>query len=270
MNELLNDQAASRFSPLCTGHRLWDRYAFGFFAGSNRGWRSLTKPGATPVLILLSLLLFGIAPTASWAGDLSKYRNLQFGTDLATVAVQLSVSPDEAKVIHRRPVLIQELAWRPRSSDSPSQTESAKDVVLSFYDGELFRISVNYDRFQTEGLTAEDIVEAISATYGMAAKAPPSAETARGPYGDLEEVLVQWQDPQYRFDLIRSSYGPAFRLVGLLKRLEAPAQAAILEGKRLDDEEAPQRDAARILREEDAARTKLEKTRLVNKPKFRP
>ena len=43
-----------------------------------------------------------------------------------------------------------------------------KEVVFSFYDGELFRIVVNYDRYQTEGLTAEDFVEAISATYGPA------------------------------------------------------------------------------------------------------
>ena len=49
-----------------------------------------------------------------------------------------------------------------------------------------------------------------------------------------------------------------------------PAQAATLQAKRLDDQEAPQRDAARLAREEDAAKTKLEKAKLVNKPKFRP
>ena len=55
-----------------------------------------------------------------------------------------------------------------------------------------------------------------------------------------------------------------------MKRLEAPAQAATLEAKRLDDQEAPQRDAARLASEEEATKTKLEKARLVNKPKFRP
>ena len=47
-------------------------------------------------------------------------------------------------------------------------------------------------------------------------------------------------------------------------------QAAILEAKRLDDQEAPQRDAERVAREEEAERVKLDKARLVNKPKFRP
>ncbi|MBZ5619911.1 MAG: hypothetical protein LAQ69_14500 [Acidobacteriia bacterium] len=55
-----------------------------------------------------------------------------------------------------------------------------------------------------------------------------------------------------------------------MKRLEASAQAATLEAKRLDDQEAPQRDAARLASEEEVANTKLEKARLVNKPRFRP
>ena len=69
---------------------------------------------------------------------------------------------------------------------------------------------------------------------------------------------------------MRSSYGPSFSLIGVLKRLEAPVQAAILEATRLDVQEAPQRETARIATEEEAARTKLEKARLANKPKFRP
>jgi hypothetical protein len=92
---------------------------------------------------------------------------------------------------------------------------------------------------------------------------------APGSYGDQEEIVAQWQDSQYRFDLIRLSYGPTFRLVGVMKKLEASAQAATLEAKRLDDQEAPQRDAARIASEEEAAKTKLEKARLVNKATFR-
>ena len=119
-------------------------------------------------------------------------------------------------------------------------------------------------------MTVDDFVDAISATYGPAAKPKAPANVAPGNYPDQEEIVAQWQDSQNRFDLIRLSYGPTFRLVGFMKRLEAPAQAATLQAKRLDDQEAPQRDAARLAREEDAAKTKLEKAKLVNKPKFRP
>ncbi len=215
-------------------------------------------------------VVFGGMSALVSAEDLSRYREFQLGTDLATVAKQAGASPADAKIIHSRPALIQELEWRPQPLGTSSITEPAQQVVFRFYNGELFRIVVNYDRNETEGLTADDIVGAISATYGAAEEPPASAKIAQGRYGDQEEVLVRWQDAKYRFDLIRSSYGPTFRLVGVLKMLEAPAQAAILEATRLDDLEAPQREAARITSEELAARTKLEKARLVNKPNFRP
>jgi len=213
------------------------------------------------------LMAFG-SVSAIQAGDLSKYRGFQFGADLATVAKQASVNPSLAKTIHGRPALIQELDWHPSPLGSFS-TEPARDLVFSFYNGELFRIVINYDRHDTEGLTPGDLVEAISPTYGIATRPITLAQIEPGRYGDEQEIIARWEDSQYSFDLIRSSYGPSFRLVGVLKRLIAPAEAAILEAKRLDDQEAPQRDAARIVNEEDAAKAKLEKARASNKPKFR-
>ena len=218
---------------------------------------------------LTSFLLLGAMSAITLAADLSRYRNFQLGSGLPAVAKQVGASPSQAKAIHHRPALIQELEWRPQPAPS-AQAESANDVVFSFYEGELFRIAITYDRYESEGLTADDFIEAISAAYGVAEKPIPPANAVQGRYGDQEEIVARWQDSQYCFDLIRSSYAPSFRLVGVLKRLQAPAQAAALEAKRLDDQEAPQRDAARITSEEAAARTKLEKARLVNKPKFRP
>lgn len=219
---------------------------------------------------LTSFLVFGAMSAATWGADLSKYRDFQLGTALPAVARQVGVSPSQAKVIHRLPALIQELEWRPQPLGSSSQTESAQEVVFSFYDGELFRIAISYDRHETEGLTAEDFIETISATYGIAEKLTAPANAVRGRYGDQDEIVARWQDSQYYYDLIRSSYGPSFRLIGVLKRLQASEQAAITEAKRLDDLEAPQRDAVRIADEKEAKRAELEKFRLVNKPKFRP
>jgi hypothetical protein len=231
----------------------------------------MSNPGLTvSQSALAAFLALGALSAATVAGDLSTYRNFQLGTALPVVAKQAGASPSEAKTVHRRPALIQELEWRPQPLASSSKTEPAQDVTFRFYDGQLFQIEVNYDRYATEGLTTDDIAGAISATFGMAAKAPASPKAAEGPYGDTGEVVARWQDAQYRFDLIRLSYGPSFRLIGVLKRLEGPVQAAALEAKRLDDQEAPQRDAARAATEEVAARAKLDKARLVNKPNFRP
>jgi hypothetical protein len=93
---------------------------------------------------------------------------------------------------------------------------------------------------------------------------------AKDSYGDQEEAVARWEDPQYRFDLLRGSYGPTYTLVGNLKSLEVPVQAANVEATRLDDLEAPQREAARAAKEQDAKAATLEKARIVNKAKFRP
>jgi hypothetical protein len=218
----------------------------------------------------LSFLIFGGMSGATLAGDLSKYRNFELGTDLSTVAKQARANPSQAKVIHSRPALIQELEWHAHSLGASSQTEPVNEVLFSFYDGKLFRIVVDYDRYETEGLTADDFVEAISATYGPATKPTAAVKVEPRTYGEKQEVLAQWEDSQYRFELMHASYGPTFRLVGVMKALEGPVQTATLEAKRLDDQEAPQRNAARIAGEEEAAKAQAEKARLVNKPKFRP
>lgn len=216
------------------------------------------------------LVLFTAASLTALAGDLSKYRDFQLGTDLPTVAKLIGASPSQAKVIHSRPALVQDLEWRPRSLGPSPQAESAEGVIFSFYNGTLFRIAVKYDRYATEGLTTEDFVGAISAIYGAPTKIPPPVEPAKESYGNQEEVVAQWEDPRYRFDLLRSSYGPTYTLVGILKSLEMPVQAANVEAKRLDDVEAPQREAARAASEQNAKAAALEKARLLNKAKFRP
>lgn len=205
-----------------------------------------------------------------FAGDLSRYRDFQLGMDLPTVAKHARMSPSQANVVHLRPALIQELEWRPRPLGPSSQAEPAKEVIFSFYNGELFRIAISYDRYDTEGLTPADLVEAISATYGTATRPVAASSASPAPYGDSDEVVARWQDSQYSFDLIRSSYGPSFRLVAASRRLDALAQTAIAEADRLDQQEAPQRNVARLKKEADEERAKQDKARLANKPNFRP
>jgi hypothetical protein len=226
--------------------------------------RALARPALTMVLAL------SMTQASAWAGDLSKYRTYQLGSHLPAISKQTGVSLAQVKVLSSRPALIQELAWRPQPSNAPSRTETAQEVVFSFYNGELFHIVVNYDRYETEGLTTEDIVESISASFGIAAKPTAAVKSTQGRYSDQEELLAQWQDSQYSFELLRSPFGPTYKLIGSLKSLEASAQAAIAESARLDDKEAPQREADRTARENETERVKLEKARLVNKPKFRP
>src|SRR5579872_974644 len=93
-----------------------------------------------------ALVLFTAASLTALAEDLSKYRDFQFGVDLPAVAKLMGASPSQAKQIHSRPALVQELEWRPQSLGHSPQAESAEGVVFSFYNGTLFRIAVKYDR----------------------------------------------------------------------------------------------------------------------------
>jgi hypothetical protein len=205
------------------------------------------------------------------APDLSRYREFQFGMNLPAIAKQAGLEPSEAKAIYQRPALIQELNWQPQLSLTSSQADPVRTIFFSFYNGELFRIVVNYDRYKTEGLTTEDVVEALSAKYGTATK--PAAEiifSSSQVYNDSEVVIARWEDSQYSLNLFRSSYQPTFGMVGFSKRLDALARAAIAEAIRLDEQEAPQREIDRQKKQDAEDRAGQEKARLANKPNFRP
>lgn len=203
--------------------------------------------------------------------DLSKYREFQFGMDLAAVAKLVDMKPSEAKVIHLRPAVIQELEWQPQISLTASQADPVKGIFFSFYNGELFRIVVSYDRHKTEGLTTEDVANAISAQYGTATK--PDAEiifSSSQVYNDSEVVLARWEDSQYSFNLFRSSYQPTFGIVAFSKRADALARAAVADAIRMDEQEAPQREIERQKKQDADHRDDQEKARLGNRPNFRP
>jgi hypothetical protein len=113
----------------------------------------------------IAISVFGAVITAAptYSQDLSRYREFQLGTNLPAVAKQIRVKPSEAKAIHERPAVIQELEWRAPFTDSSPSLDSVGNILFRFYNGELYRLVVTYDRERTEGMTAEDIVEAFSA-----------------------------------------------------------------------------------------------------------
>jgi hypothetical protein len=165
------------------------------------------------------------------------------------------------------------MEWRPQVAYSTStQQDPVKEVLLGFYNGELYRMVVNYDQVRTEGLTDADLVEVISAKYGTPTT-PAEKVTSSSPsqvYGDRQEVIARWEDPQYSYSLYRSSYGATPGLLVFSKRLEALAQVAIIEAIRLNNQEAPQREVDRQKKQDDEKLAAGQKVRPVNKANFRP
>jgi hypothetical protein len=208
-----------------------------------------------------------------YAQDLSSYRGFHLGMNLPAAAKQCDVKPSDAKVIYQRPAVIQELEWRPqRSYSSSAQVDPVKEVLFGFYNGELYRIVVNYDQDRTEGLTDEDLIHGISAKYGTptmpAAKITSSSSSQL--YNEGEKVIARWEDSEYSFNLFRFSYGSAPGMLVFSKRLDALAQAAIVEARRLNEQEAPQREIERQKKQDEEKLAGGQKARPVNKANFRP
>jgi hypothetical protein len=242
---------------------------------------------------LLATSLAGIVVFASQvsAYDLSRYREFQVGMSLAAVAAQAEISP-EPRVVQQRPAVIQELMWQPpRLLRLSPNGDSVRKVLFSFYNGQLFRMVVTYDRDRTEGLTAADLIDAISATYGQATLAPQSTAPQLTPANSIPDssatparwqeqssrslgyedtILARWEDAENSIHLFETPYGSGFGLVVVSKSLDGLARVATAEATRLDAQEAPQREIERQQRQTEDKRLKNEAARRANKAGFRP
>ena len=206
--------------------------------------------------ILFSPLLVG--------ADLSSYRGFQFGMTLNAAVKHSGLNSSEATITHDQPALIQELSWRP-SRFSSNETDPVEKISLSFYNRQLFRISIDYNPDKTNGMKPEDLVDAMSVQYGTAR----SAATTLFPLDSKNEgitVLARWEDADNSLNLVQSSFSQQFGLVFFSKRLDELAQLAIANGTHLEKQGAPQRQKI----EEQDAQEKLNKARLANRSSFRP
>jgi hypothetical protein len=241
---------------------------------------------STARILAASIAWVVIAAPAISAQDLSQYRDFQLGMSLVSVARQAGVAA-EPRVLQLRPALIEELMWQPpRVRGSSPQADSVRKVLFSFYNGQLFRMVVSYDRERTEGLTAEDMVAAISATYGLArlpatqlmplsrvdadslAHWKDSRYSLNLNYDD--KVLANWGDSQHSVHLFRSAYQTTFGIIVFSTSLDVLARAATVEAARLDEQEAPQREVERAQKQTEDKRVTLAKARELNRTTFRP
>ena len=223
------------------------------------------KTMRSSILCLAVLLL--LAPLLR-AQDLSKYRHFTLGMSLTRVLERTDQKMADVKVIHSRPALIQELTWWPPNLPGASfQADTVEQILFSFYNGELYKISLTYDRSSIEGLTAPDMMSAISANYGPATNVVPEVDSAKMDSYDVKQRLIAtWEDSQYSFNLVRSSFTDGFGLVIYSKRANAEAELATAESVKLDKQEGPQREEERQKKQTDD----LEAARQKNQKSFRP
>lgn len=217
------------------------------------------------VLCLVALLL--TAPLLR-AQDFSKYRHFTLGMNLTSLLERTGQKMVDVKMIHARPALMQELTWWPPNIPGTSlRSDSVEQILFSFCNGELYKISVTYDSTSTAGLTEEDMVKAISAKYGPATIVPPEIGVgADTTYDTRQKPVASWEDAHYSLKLVRSSFTNALGLVVFSKQGDAQAELASAEATKLDEQEGPKREAERQKKQTDD----LETARRKNQKSFRP
>jgi hypothetical protein len=216
--------------------------------------------------ILCFVVLLLAAPLLR-AQDLSKYRQFTLGMSFTRVLERTDQKMADVKVIHGRPALLQELTWWPPNVPGTSLRSGIKEILFSFYNGGLYKISVTYDSRSTEGLTEQDMVKSISAKYGPATIVAPEIDsTTNAGYETNLKPVASWEDEQYSVNLVRSSFSDVLGLVVFSKQANAQAELASAEAVKLDEQEGPKREAERQKKQTDD----LEAARQKNQKSFRP
>ena len=217
-------------------------------------------------IISLGLVLFA-TPVIS-GQDLSRYRKFVLGTGLAAISTQVGQDERQATLISQSPALIQQMTyWKVDTSDDSGRMEPISHITLDFYNGALYRIVVVYDKKAVEGLTEEDMVKAISARYGKGVRLYPEIDFPNHDvYLSPEKVIAQWDDSQNSVTFFHSTGLESFGLAVFSKRVNAQAEAAIVESAKLAKEQAPQKEIDRQKKEVDDADIARQK----NIKSFRP
>jgi hypothetical protein len=146
---------------------------------------------------------------------------------------------------------------------------SINEIVFSFVDDRLFRMTVTYDRARTIGLTNADMVAALTDMYGTA-NTPPVQTRASAEATDGVTVLAEWQHADAHVVLRRSAYNESFSMVIASLPLEAIARKARTTALALDAREAPAREAALAKKRADDLHQADEQARTASKKVFKP
>ena len=95
---------------------------------------------------------------------------------------------------------------------------------------------MTYDQHAIHGLTAEDMVQAISTKYGPPARSVGAISFPTNElYRSTEKVIARWEDSQYSINLLRSRFLNSFSLVMFSKQVGAQAEAAIAKSLKLEE-----------------------------------
>jgi hypothetical protein len=232
----------------------------------------MKNPSSSVRTLFASLVAILFSVSVCSGQELAKYRGFQLGSTTESVLAAIGMKPSDVRTIHTQPAVLEELEWNPqRSFAGQPIAESLRQIRFSFLNGELYKMIVGYDYLQTEGLTTEDVIDAVSSQFGKAtvSNAATMVSVSSSVFDDQQRVLALWEDSEYAYSLFRSYVG-SFGLVIVAKQRNSAADTAAAEAVIRERLEAPQKELDRRAQADQERLASQEKARLVNKPKFRP
>lgn len=226
----------------------------------------MNRVGAWCVMVVLAV----VGAQAAAAQDVSRYRDYVLASSLESVIAESGARATEVRTVHQRPGMIHELEWRaPYVSSERERPDPVRGIAFTFYNEALYQIVVTYDRDRTDGLTGNDVVESLTATYGPPVARPAKSRPA-SPQPEKSVVLARWENDASSMTLLRDAYSPEFQLILISKALNERAGQAIREAIRLDAIEAPRRELEQRKKDAADASAARDKARTTNKDAFRP
>ena len=219
------------------------------------------------LLAVASVMSVGV-PATSGEPVLSHYRGVTLGDSVQAVVDHLRLVAADVKVVHERPTLVQEVTWGP-SRVTSIEPDPLAEMILTFSAGRLARIAVSYDRERTQGMTNEDLQEAMGSVYGVSMLIATPLQTTSTPSAE-RQTIGRWEDAETLLLLWREQYPNRVGLTITSLAGDQALQQAIAEGARVDAAEAPARDLPRRIDEAAAIQARAEKIRQDNKAKFKP
>jgi hypothetical protein len=107
---------------------------------------------------------------------------------------------------------------------------------------------VTYGQSSTEGLTAQDMGNSISAKYGAATSIAPVVDPASNVgYDGQGKLVASWEDSLYSINLVRSSFTGHFGLVIYSKQANAAAELAVADALKLAKQDGPETEEPKEL-----------------------
>ncbi|MGE3510649.1 MAG: hypothetical protein AB7N65_17385 [Vicinamibacterales bacterium] len=230
---------------------------------------------ARPFLIAVGLIVLSghlLRGQETSAPETSRYRLYALESTLDSIIAASGARATDARTLHQRPANIQELQWRtPYLGAGTTPADPVRDILFTFYNDALYQLVVSYDRTRTEGLTNRDVIDSLSATYGVPTLASANTRVSPPPGAFADRVvLARWENAASVLTLVRGAYAPEFQLILVSRDLSTRARAAIEQAIKLDAIDAPRREAEQREKEASDVRAARSRARETNKGAFRP